>query len=106
MLVEDGIGAARVGLAPPPPAAAAAAAAAGGPPCEDDLPDQDMGGFIRSAEEMEVLRMLRIHLTDAGAEEEEAQADAAGGEADEPAGAQRAAANRSDAEAELDEDDA
>ena len=102
---------ARTQFAPPdamrreaaPGDADADAAAAGGPPCEDDLPDQDMGGFIRSAEEMEVLRMLRIHLTDAGAEEEEAQEEAADGEAAERA---QGAANRSDAEAKLDEDDA
>ena len=62
LIIEHGIASCRPAALPPPPAAATAAALRGGAPCEADLPDEEMGRYLRTPAEAELTAALRGYL--------------------------------------------
>lgn len=59
-MVHGGVAAAREALARPP--AADATNPGDGPLGEEDIADDDLGQFIRTPDEIELLNLLRTHL--------------------------------------------
>ena len=61
LLVHTGVAGARDALTRPQ-AASAAASLGDGPPGEADIAEDDLGQFIRTPDEIELLDLLRKHL--------------------------------------------